>query len=60
MDPRWVEQRDKALNEKIQQGEVFAPGSAIGSSLKNLAERRTDIFGVGDEETGIGKKVRNL
>ncbi|KAG1714368.1 Splicing factor 3A subunit 1 [Nymphon striatum] len=57
LDPRWVEQRDKALNEKIKQDEVFAPGLAIGSSLKNLAERRTDIFGVGDEETGIGKKI---
>jgi hypothetical protein len=26
---------------------VFAPGQAIESSLKQLAERRTDIFGVG-------------
>jgi hypothetical protein len=25
--------------------------------LKQLAERRTDIFGVGDEETAIGKKI---
>jgi hypothetical protein len=27
---------------------VFAPGQAIESSLKQLAERRTDIFGVGE------------
>lgn len=32
-------------------------GSAIEASLKQLAERRTDIFGVGNEETAIGKKI---
>lgn len=32
-------------------------GFAIDASLKQLAERRTDIFGVGDEETAIGKKI---
>lgn len=37
--------------------QVFAGGTAIESSLKQLAERRTDIFGVGDEETVIGKKL---
>lgn len=57
LDPRWVEQRDRALQEKMQQDEVFAPGSAIESSLKQFAERRTDIFGFGDEETAIGKKI---
>lgn len=35
----------------------FFLGSAIEDSLKELAERRTDIFGVGDEETVIGKKI---
>lgn len=25
--------------------------------MKQLAERRTDIFGIGDEETAIGKKI---
>ncbi|KAI5728320.1 hypothetical protein M8J77_014671 [Diaphorina citri] len=57
LDPRWVEQRDKHLNEKINQETVYAPGQAIEASLKQLAERRTDIFGVGDEETAIGKKI---
>ncbi|RWS31181.1 splicing factor 3A subunit 1-like protein [Leptotrombidium deliense] len=57
LDPRWVEQRDRAIQEKMEQEEVFAPGSAIESSLKQLAERRTDIFGSGDEETAIGKKI---
>lgn len=35
----------------------FFTGSAIDASLKLLAERRTDIFGVGNEETAIGKKI---
>lgn len=56
LDPRWVEQRDKHL-DKLAQETVFAPGTAIEASLKQLAERRTDIFGVGDEETAIGKKI---
>ena len=40
--------------------QVFAPGQSIESSLKHLAERRTDIFGVGEEaaqEAAIGKKM---
>lgn len=57
LDPRWVEQRDRTIQEKIQQEEVYAAGSAIESSLKHLAERRTDIFGSGDAETIIGKKI---
>lgn len=57
LDPRWVEQRDKHTVEKITQDNVFAAGTAIEASLKQLAERRTDIFGVGDEETVIGKKL---
>lgn len=39
---------------------MFAPGQAIESSLKQLAERRTDIFGVGEEaaqEAAIGMKM---
>lgn len=57
LDPRWVEQRDKHVTDKLSQGTVYAGGSAIEASLKLLAERRTDIFGVGDEETAIGKKI---
>ena len=34
---------------------VFIKGAQIGPSLKNLAERRTDIFG--SEETVIDRKV---
>lgn len=34
----------------------FIAGVAIDESLKQLAERRSDIFGTGVEETPIGKK----
>lgn len=57
LDPRWVEQRDRQIQDKLNQETVFAQGSAIEASLKQLAERRTDIFGIGDEETAIGKKI---
>lgn len=57
LDPRWKEQREKTMQEKQQQEEVFAPGVSIESSLKQMAERRTDIFGVGIDETEIGKKI---
>lgn len=57
LDPRWVEQRDKQVTDKMNQETVYAAGTAIDASLKLLAERRTDIFGVGDEETAIGKKI---
>ena len=56
LDPRWVEERSRQMSSKAQE-EVYAPGLAIEESLKNLAERRTDIFGEGDIETQIGKKV---
>ncbi|XP_075685721.1 splicing factor 3A subunit 1 isoform X1 [Rhinoderma darwinii] len=55
LDPRWLEQRDRSIREKQGDDEVYAPGLDIESSLKQLAERRTDIFGV--EETAIGKKI---
>ena len=57
LDPRWLEQRDRQMQEKMTQESVYAPGSAIENSLRALAERRTDIFGVGDDETAIGKKI---
>ncbi|KAM3967004.1 LOW QUALITY PROTEIN: splicing factor 3A subunit 1 [Aphomia sociella] len=57
LDPRWLEQRDRAAAERTDRDEALAPGAAIEASLKQLAERRTDIFGVGDEETTIGKKI---
>ena len=43
------------MEEKKTQEEVFAEGMQIGTHLKYLAERRTDIFGM--EETLIGRKI---
>ena len=60
LDPRWVEERDKHITAKATEDIVFAPGQAIESSLKQYAERRSDIFGVGEEaaqETVIGQKM---
>jgi len=57
LDPKWVEEQSKTTVQGPGQEEVYAPGSSIGSSLKQLAERRTDIFGSGAEEAQIGKKV---
>merc|ERR550517_855166 len=60
LDPRWVEERDKQITMKAGEEIVYAPGQSIEASLKQLAERRTDIFGVGmeaDQETVIGKKI---
>jgi splicing factor 3A subunit 1 len=52
-----MEDRQRALAEKQEEENVLAAGSDIDVSLKHLAERRTDIFGIGTEETQIGKKV---
>ena len=57
LDPKWIEQRDRALAERREQEEVYAQGSAISDQLKDLAARRTDIFGSGAEETQIGRKI---
>ena len=57
LDPRWLEDRDRQLAEKSNQENVFATGDSVKSTLKKMAERRTDIFGAGDEETIIGKKI---
>ncbi|XP_060586452.1 splicing factor 3A subunit 1-like [Ruditapes philippinarum] len=57
LDPKWIEERNRQIQERTDQEEVFAAGSSIESSLKHLAERRTDIFGAGTEEAGIGKKL---
>lgn len=60
LDPTWIKERQKSMKERQDQDEVYAAGSSIEDSLKRLSERRTDIFGVGIEETQIGKKVRNM
>lgn len=56
LDPRWIEQRDK-ITERSKEQSVFDSGETVIDNLKQLAERRTDIFGKGDTETVIGKKI---
>jgi len=57
LDPRWVEERDKQITKQTMEDAVFAAGTSIESQLRNLAERRTDIFGPDGGETDIGRKV---
>ncbi|VEL10655.1 unnamed protein product [Protopolystoma xenopodis] len=57
LNPKWIEQRDREIREKRETDQVYASGGLIESSLKQLAERRTDIFGVGVDETAIGRKL---
>ncbi|KAG9509879.1 DNA mismatch repair protein Msh6, partial [Fragariocoptes setiger] len=57
IDPSWIEQKDRQIQAKINQEDVLASGAQMESSLKHLAERRTDIFGSGDKETEIGRKI---
>lgn len=57
LDPKWREQQERLIREKREQEEVYAAGSSIDTALKGLAERRTDIFGSGAEETAIGRKI---
>ena len=55
-----VKKMRKLVSSHVFLQVVFAPGQSIESNLKNLAERRTDIFGVGDEaasEAMIGQKM---
>lgn len=56
-DPKYLEKKDQMLQERINGQTVFASGSQIQNSLKSLAERRTDIFGMNDEETAIGQRI---
>jgi len=57
LDPKWREQKERQLREKSEQENVYATGDNIELNLRGIAERRTDIFGVGVEEAEIGKKV---
>lgn len=56
-DPRHLEKKDQMLQERMNEETVFASGSQIQNSLKNLAETRTDIFGASDKETAIGRRI---
>ena len=54
LDPKWIQERERSVTDTSPES-VFAPGASIDSSLRQLAERRTDIFG--EEETLIGSRV---
>lgn len=56
-DPKYLEKKDQMMQERMSSQTVFASGSQIQNSLKSLAERRTDIFGMNDEETAIGQRI---
>ncbi|CAG0896365.1 unnamed protein product [Cyprideis torosa] len=57
LDPRWVEERDRMVHEKVHGENVYATGKAVEETLAQFAERRTDIFGGADAEAAIGKKI---
>lgn len=59
LDPRWLEQKQREKREKEDQEEVLASGFNIEENLKRLAEYRSDVFGKGDDEVIIGKKVNS-
>ena len=56
-DPRYLEKKEQMLQDRIKEDAVFASGSQIQDSLKSLAERRTDIFGMNDAEAEIGRRI---
>ena len=60
LDPNWIQRREKELAEQQEKEHVYEPGSHVGLELKKFAERRTDIFGTGAQETIIGKKVKHF
>lgn len=49
LDPRWKEQRDNLEARKAQASELQR-GANVGSSLRNLARTRVDIFGAEVDE----------
>lgn len=56
-DPRHLEKKDQALQGRLNEEQVFAAGSQIQDALKSFADRRTDIFGMDDKETDIGRRI---
>ncbi|KAL3074359.1 hypothetical protein niasHS_015189 [Heterodera schachtii] len=60
VDPQFKEQRDREQMDRQDEDLVMAPGAEISRNIAKLAERRTDIFGIGEkgaEQTIIGKKL---
>ncbi|CAF0930259.1 unnamed protein product [Adineta steineri] len=57
LDPSWIQRREKEVAEQQEKEQVYEPGSFVELELKKFAERRTDIFGMGVQETTIGRKI---
>uniref|UniRef100_A0A915LCR9 Ubiquitin-like domain-containing protein n=2 Tax=Meloidogyne javanica TaxID=6303 RepID=A0A915LCR9_MELJA len=60
VDPQFKEQRDREQMERQDEDPITASGTEISRNIAKLAERRTDIFGIGEkgvEQTIIGKKL---
>ena len=60
VDPQYKVQRDREMLERVEEDPTNASGTEISRNISKLAERRTDIFGVGEkgvEQTVIGKKL---
>ncbi|CAF1083321.1 unnamed protein product [Rotaria sordida] len=57
LDPAWIQRREKEVAEQQEKEQVYEPGSHVELELKKFAERRTDIFGMGSQETIIGRKI---
>lgn len=57
LDPKWREQKERQIREKKEAESNYDADINIEANLRRIAERRTDIFGVGIEEAEIGKKV---
>ncbi|CAI5442442.1 unnamed protein product [Caenorhabditis angaria] len=57
VDSQYKEDRERHLGERSAEEPVLAVGADISRNLGQFAERRTDIFGVGGEQTQIGKKL---
>uniref|UniRef100_A0A7E4ZVE5 Splicing factor 3A subunit 1 n=1 Tax=Panagrellus redivivus TaxID=6233 RepID=A0A7E4ZVE5_PANRE len=60
VDPQYKVQRDREMMDRIDEDPTNASGTEISRNISKLAERRTDIFGVGEksvEQTAIGRKL---
>lgn len=60
VDSQYYEKREREREAADAKAPVYAPGVDISSNIKAFAERRSDIFGVGEKgaaQTIIGKRI---
>ena len=56
--PNWRVEKDRLESEKAKNAETWQRGSGLAfDKLKDIASRRTDIFGSIEKETEIGHKI---